>query len=230
MFRFFRTAILGIILMCGSCVSPANEAPPGIKASRRSIISEIERSTAALVKEDGGEEVPYCAGVWIDATHVLTALHCVVSEPNLMVLIKSKSMLENATSPTSGTVVKGDMRVDLALIEVNQHVPSHGVANINITKPVKGDRVHIIGHTAGYSWTYSEGSVSAVRDHTRGLGGETLSAVQVSGFIWMGNSGGGAWNSNGELIGISSWIYAKAPGIAFFISSKEIKQFLQEKQ
>lgn len=230
MFRFFRTAILGVVLGCASCASPVGEAPSGAKMSRKNIITEIESSTAALVKEVESEEVPYCAGVWVDTTHLLTALHCVVNEPNFAVLIKTKSMFDNTTSPTQGVVVNGNVRVDLALVEVSYRVPLHGIARINTSKPVQGDHVHVIGHTAGYPWTYTEGSISSYRKSMRGPTGEKLAVVQVSGFVWMGNSGGGAWNSEGELVGIASWIDSRVSGVAFFISGEEIKHFLQEKQ
>jgi S1-C subfamily serine protease len=53
--------------------------------------------------------------------------------------------------------------------------------------------------------------------------------VQISAPIWIGNSGGGAFNSDGHLIGLSSWITLRAPSVAFFIHRDEIKNFLKDK-
>ena len=52
--------------------------------------------------------------------------------------------------------------------------------------------------------------------------------LQISSPAWRGNSGGGAFDADGKLIGISSWVSARGPMLGFFIHRDEIEKFLKE--
>ena len=80
----------------------------------------------------------------------------------------------------------------------------------------------IVGHTTGLWWTYIEGDVSSSRTHV----GKFSKLLQISSPAWFGNSGGGAFNEDGKLVGISSWIYTKAPMVTFFVHGDVIRSFL----
>jgi S1-C subfamily serine protease len=49
--------------------------------------------------------------------------------------------------------------------------------------------------------------------------------MQVSAPVWFGNSGGGAFNDEGEIVGIASFIM-KGPSLGFFIPVDSIRPFL----
>jgi S1-C subfamily serine protease len=49
--------------------------------------------------------------------------------------------------------------------------------------------------------------------------------MQVSAPIWYGNSGGGAFDAEGSLVGIASF-KALAPNVAFYVHLETIREFL----
>lgn len=125
------------------------------------------------------------------------------------------------------TVAMFDKKHDLALLKVDGKViPPHTVAKLADEAPGIGEHVYILGHVKGLYWSHIEGVVSATRDDiVNGLGfhGPFL---QISGPVYYGNSGGGAFNSKGELVGIASFMY-RAPQTTMFIHLDSIKTFLK---
>lgn len=57
-----------------------------------------------------------------------------------------------------------------------------------------------------------------------GVPGDDL--LQLSGAVWLGNSGGGAFNEDGELIGVCSWIDEGYPGVAFFVHADHVRDLM----
>lgn len=214
-----------VVLLCGTQVGCIVQPPaPDAAPPAQELVVQIERKTVAFVKSLDGEVVPYCAGVWVGQREVLTALHCIVDENQLLVTVDRGG--DKMSGPVfRGTLLKGDLRTDLALVETNTS-ENHPVARVSHLTPRPGDQIHIVGHTIGYPWSYTPGAVAAVRHGEQGPRSMNLTTLQVSAFVWFGNSGGGAWNVTGELVGISSWVSARAPGIAFFVSPGEIRNFL----
>lgn len=126
------------------------------------------------------------------------------------------------------TVALLDKRHDLALLKVDGKViPPHTVAKLADSSPAIGEHLYVLGHVRGLYWSHIEGVVSAVREDlpTRELGihGPFL---QVSGPVYYGNSGGGAFNHQGELVGIASFMF-RAPQTTMFIHLDSIKAFLK---
>ena len=129
------------------------------------------------------------------------------------------------------TVLAVDWEHDLALVKVNKEematVAAHPVATLAREGSLHvGDDVHIVGHTVGMWWSYTRGWVAQVRPGMDGPDGDKkYDCVQVSAPVWFGNSGGGAFNANGELIGISSFI-RKVPNMSFFVDTEHLRTFL----
>lgn len=126
------------------------------------------------------------------------------------------------------TVALLDKKHDLALLKVDGNViPPHTIAKLAATSPEIGEHVYILGHVRGLYWSHIEGVVSSSREDVpvRGLGihGPFL---QISGPVFYGNSGGGAFNTKGELVGIASFMY-RAPQTTMFIHLDAIKNFLK---
>lgn len=128
---------------------------------------------------------------------------------------------------------------DLAVLKIN---PINGEK----FKPVKfgnsdtlsiGDHVIIIGGPLGYKWSASAGIISGKsRDvnynqgdnegkHAWGTVGEF---IQVDAAINGGNSGGPAFNMNGEMVGVSTCGYVGLQGMNFIIAANSVKEVLPQ--
>lgn len=114
---------------------------------------------------------------------------------------------------------------DLALVRIKDAGAFyHGVAQLATDCHV-GDDIHIMGHPAGLWWSYFRGVVAAIRPRAMSASERPVDAIQVSAPVWFGNSGGGAYNGDGQLIGIASWI-RKVPNTGFFIRYDVVNDYL----
>ena len=239
-------AILAISAGCCTSVMPREVSQVNKKSA---IVDQIQNAVVAFVIGPDGEKTPYCAGVWIDNEHILTAAHCAeitgrtlfsidVEESydavgDLIVFINKKDLINDEIPQNLswlGVVKKVDKYRDLALIRSISATSSHTIAPLALKDIEIGESIHIVGHPIGLFWSYINGDVSAIR-HGDGptLGKQQIKSkvIQVSAPIWVGNSGGGAFNYDGYLIGLCSWITLRAPNIGFFIHRDEIKDFLK---
>lgn len=196
-------------------------------------VNNLLAGTVGLIKK--GSVAPYCTGVWVSSEHILTAHHCVadddsdkneatesltlnLQEVNYILKEDLPNMFEVPSKFRNAIVIGLDEDRDLALLKIVGETPIHETIFIS-NKIDIGEKLHIIGHVRGLPWTYMNGVISALRIQ------DGVSLLQVSAPIYFGVSGGGAFNESGELVGITSFIYA-APNVGFFIDYKEIKQFL----
>ena len=198
--RFF---MIVLFILIGGCVNNKKTISPA---------NNTINFTVALI--NGEQENPYCAGVWVSQRNIITAYHCVKDE------VGSEIIYYNVYD--DNTVYEAKIKrllfmSDLALLEVQDDFPSHPWAKIG-KSPEIGEKVDIMGHPGGLSYTYTVGYISSYRQNTFL---PAISIIQISAPIFFGNSGGGAFNSKGELIGIASFI-ASVPNVGFFIGSEDI--------
>ncbi len=192
---------------------------------RQKTVEHLLLSTAALVENVGPFVVPNCAGVWISKTLILTANHCVDEHPPNFQYVMPGDLDDKKTR--EALLLATDKKVDLALLIANpEDLPEHNIAKLSEDPIITGDPIHVVGHTAGYPWTYSYGFVSAIRDSMFGPSAFDTKVVQISAPVWMGNSGGGAFDVNGQLVGICSWVSKNGPQLTFFIHRDIVKSFL----
>lgn len=191
----------------------------------------IMDSTVALIDEDGHTS---CAGTWIDATHVLTAGHCVVDRSDPLALEtkpkKKQAIAFREDVPRTlkgepsilyvGEVVKFDEGMDLALISLPM-VPPHCWSQVSSDDAKLGEELRIVGHPVGLQWTFMKGTANGLRDMPQ----EGV-RLQVVAPIFFGSSGGGAFNEDGDLVGVASFIM-RAPNEGFFVPASIIQKFVR---
>ncbi len=99
-----------------------------------------------------------------------------------------------------GTYIYGDEFVDLAVIKINK--TNCDAAKIGDSAQMAlGQMVVAIGNPLGYGLTVTPGIISALQRSVT-VENTTMTLMQTSAAINSGNSGGGLFNMNGELIGI----------------------------
>src|SRR5579864_772098 len=104
-------------------------------------------------------------------------------------------------------VVGWDEHKDLALLEAaGNAVPSHEFAKVADVTPGLGEPVHVCGHPKGFYWTFLEGTVAGYRGEIPHMDKKAGPFMQVQIPIFFGNSGGGAFNEYGELVGIADFL------------------------
>lgn len=155
---------------------------------------------------------------------VLTAAHVVVAMQKKGLLIRVSLAYESGWKPM--IVKKIDEKKDLAILEGMEDQKYNGpMVRVAEKSPKIGDRLTVIGAPMGDERTITEGLLSNIQS----FDGNTY--YRVSAAVFFGNSGGGAFNADGELVGVAHAIQMVAgiivvPGASFFIQLSDIKNFL----
>ena len=114
--------------------------------------------------------------------------------------------------------------LDWELFEKNEKPVNLMMGNSNATKP--GDRVVVIGHPWGLTWSVSEGIISG--KHRR-AGPNPKFMDQVDAHLFQGNSGGPIFDANGRIICVSEMMLAMEGGsYGFCVPSNLVKKILHD--
>src|ERR1700694_4741706 len=109
----------------------------------------------------------------------------------------------------SAKVIGTDPRTDVALIKV-EGGSNFPFAKLSETKPRIGDWVLAVGNPFGLGGTVTAGIVSA---SGRDIGnGPYDDFIQIDAPVNKGNSGGPAFNTEGEVMGVNTAIYSPSGG------------------
>ena len=127
------------------------------------------------------------------------------------------------------TLVGTDERTDLAVLKVEEERKFTYVDFADDSKVRVGDWVVAVGNPFGLGGTVTAGIVSA---RGRDIGaGPYDDFIQIDAAVNRGNSGGPAFNLNGEVVGINTAIFSPSGGnvgIAFAIPASVAKDVVQD--
>ncbi len=125
-------------------------------------------------------------------------------------------------------VIGTDARTDLALIKV-EGGSNFPFAKLSEGKPRIGDWVLAVGNPFGLGGTVTAGIVSA---RGRDIGnGPYDDFIQIDAPVNKGNSGGPAFDTSGEVMGVNTAIYSPSGGsvgIAFSIPASTVKSVIAQ--
>ncbi|HJZ20453.1 MAG TPA: trypsin-like peptidase domain-containing protein, partial [Bradyrhizobium sp.] len=128
----------------------------------------------------------------------------------------------------SAKVIGTDARTDVALIKV-EGGSNFPFAKLSDGKPRIGDWVLAVGNPFGLGGTVTAGIVSA---RGRDIGnGPYDDFIQIDAPVNKGNSGGPAFNTEGEVMGVNTAIYSPSGGsvgIAFSIPASTVKNVIAQ--
>ena len=144
--------------------------------------------------------------------YIVTNKHVVGSNTSFTVVFSDNTSEE-------ATVVGVDSLTDIAVLKVErtglQAMDFGSAENLSV-----GQIVYTIGNPYGYSWSFTDGSISGLNRmvSTSSSSAVIPNMIQTNALVNPGNSGGPLLNSSGEMIGLISSIYStsgSAEGISF---------------
>ena len=156
--------------------------------------------------------------------YIITNYHVIEGASHITVTLRDKT--EFTEVEVVGTYSDGD----LALLKVKPKSELSAATFGDSSKISVGDYAVVIGNPLGQlGGTVTDGIISAL-DREVTIDNETMNLLQTNAEISPGNSGGGLFNGNGELIGI---VNAKsssesAEGIGFAIPINDVQDVLSD--
>ena len=144
-----------------------------------------------------------CGGTVVSASSsgifVLTAAHCVINRQD-QTIMPYGFISFNGDDKYRVTAIAVSRKNDLALLMTTDTTPLKLVAPLASSPPKVGDFVWIIGYGARVEDIVSHGTVA--KENVASYHNTETRWLLVNGSIYYGNSGGGVFNSKGELVGV----------------------------
>jgi serine protease Do len=172
------------------------------------------------VGSDGITKIGYagCSGTFVSKYTILTAAHCV---SNFNDKVWARGPDEKVGYPVR--LVFYDRSKDLALLEAPF---KHTYCKLG-DMPIRGDVVLNIGSPLGFEFVPSEGIVGMTEYEAPGFKAKYLVTTAMAN---PGSSGGGAFSTNGSLIGVNTMIIGLFgwSGITLSVNVDTVKLFMAE--
>jgi S1-C subfamily serine protease len=192
------------------------------------VYQKAVHSTVLIVAPDIGSG----AGFVIDKSNglIITNFHVTSGLKNLLVAFYD----ENNQDPTKlkfvpASVIRYSAKRDIAVLKLST-VPTdlQQVYFEEVGKPIVGEAVHTIGHPLSLTWTYSSGTITAIRNQFQFGKEEVADVIQIDASISPGNSGGPLMDESGNVIGMITFsdVAQNAQNLNFALSAKDIKAVL----
>lgn len=167
----------------------------------------IVRSYNAL-----GKPLALGSGVVLPGGNIVTNCHVIKNSARLIVRSGSK---EYAASLKFSNWERDACALSAPGLSAN-------VVALGNTKNLKvGARVFAIGAPEGFELTLSEGIVSGLRELSGGR------YIQTTAAISPGSSGGGLFDENGALVGLTTFYFLKGQSLNFALPVEWVKELLQ---
>ncbi len=165
----------------------------------------------------------YGSGVIISEDgYILTANHVIDGGKTVTVTTVDGSKYD-------ATVIGADKKTDVAVIKIEANGLSPAKLSSSETLAA-GDFVFTVGNAFGQNGNSAVFGFIGDVNREVSYDGETRNMIQLDGNINKGNSGGGLFDSNGELIGIVSALQTSADlnGVGFALPSSAIMTAVED--
>ena len=175
---------------------------PGIAAAKtpEQIFQQASQSVVVINAYDGdGNPINQGGGVVTAREVVTTNCHVIEGAVSLEVIYRHQAYAGSAASANEDR--------DLCQVRVPRlNAPR---VTLNTGKVRVGQRVYAIGAPEGLELTLTEGLISSLREF------DGSQYIQTSAGISQGSSGGGLFDAEGRLIGITSFFVGEGPNLNF---------------
>ena len=160
------------------------------------------------------------SGFKIDDGHVATNFHVISAYAHEPDKYRIELLLSDNTKVTAAELVAFDVIHDLAILNVDlTHKEYLPLSSTNIEQ---GDRIFSMGNPRDLGMSIVEGTYNGLVPHSR------YQKILFSGSLNPGMSGGPAFNSNGEVIGIN--VSTGGDQISFLVPVRELKSLIENHQ
>ena len=184
------SALAAVALAAAAAGAPAPTAstPAQVFARAAPSVWMVQASHASPSSADIG------SGVEVGVRTLVTACHVVDGATTVKVTHD-----QGKTSFPVSQVTRDPGKRDLCMLTVDEDLTGAPVAVAPIAGVVVGERVYAIGAPLGLELSLTEGLVSALRP----MPNEALPKIQVSATTAPGSSGGGRFDDQGRLVGLT---------------------------
>lgn len=196
--------LLGVVLLFAVAVAPA-----ALGKTPEQIFQEVSRSIVTIQAYDREDNVVSLgSGVVTTAEIVVTNCH-VLEGGTRYAVFAGKTEL-------TGTLRAADAERDLCELQVsNLRAPPAALFTGRLRV---GQRVYAVGAPEGLELTISEGLVSSIREI------EGAHYIQTSAPISSGSSGGGLFDVEGRLVGLTTFIIPEGQNLNFALPANWITE------
>lgn len=198
------------VLLCAAVPQPAR----ALDASQ--VYEKVAPSVWVILTHDAAEKVTSLGSAVVIGPGRLATACRVIADTRVILLRRANVMYE-------AKLEHRDPSRDVCLLQVdNFNVPAVEQRSVKDLKV--GDRVYAIGNPKGLEATLSEGLISGLRklDESGPTGGGTL--VQTSAAISAGSGGGGLFDTEGRLVGITTFGWREAQNLNIALPTDWIAQ------
>lgn len=213
----------------GTATSTGTSSADGLVGVINAITpSVVEITTEQMVTTSygfwGGQQIVSGAGSGVIFTadgYIITNAHVVEGAQQITVKL-------NDGTTYNATLVGSDSQSDIAVIKIEATGLTPAVLGDSDTISI-GETAIAVGNPSNLGVTSTDGIISALNRSVT-VEGNTMNLIQTSAAISPGNSGGGLFNSRGELIGIVNAKNAdeNAEGLGFAIPVNTAKSVAQD--
>jgi len=162
-----------------------------------SSISELQR----------GDDISQGSAVAVSQKCLLTNCHVLENRPYILIM-QGENVLP---VQLSGIEKESDMCV--LTIKKSNLTPIHAIRRFD--NLFVGEKVYTVGTPVGLEQTLGEGIISGLREYDKSK------LIQTSAPISSGSSGGGLFDSSGNLIGITTFLFRGAQSLNFAIAAEQ---------
>jgi predicted TPR repeat methyltransferase len=208
---FSRTALSTVVLIfsAAGCFSHAKTATEVFELASASTVVVKKANPQDQQRNSGSGSG---SGIVIGDGHVVTNCHVIKNAKTLTV--------HSAGKDYSASLLYADWPRDLCALNVaGLEAPAAVLGNSKTLKV--GAKVYALGAPKGLALTLSDGIVSGFRERKAGR------YIQTTAAISRGSSGGGLFDENGALIGLTTFYMADAQNLNFAIPIEWVSELPQ---
>lgn len=194
-----------------------NTVTPDIKPTTMEEAINLVSNSVVTIEASLNDGTSAGAGVLVGYTdtdsYIMTCHHVIADATSLNVIL-------NDGKEYSASLVGGDYKTDIAVISINEVDLTYATMAEASSTPSLGSSVFAIGNPLGtLGGSVTSGIISSTSREITTQDGTTMNLMQTDAAINSGNSGGGLFNTNGELIGIVNAKYSATgvEGLGFAI-------------